>query len=57
MPPRRHKDVGDDDEGPAGDTSHPGKYGLAKSTVTLSGLLNAIDGVLSQEDCILFATT
>jgi len=25
--------------------------------VTLSGLLNALDGVAGQEDCILFATT
>ncbi|WWC67705.1 uncharacterized protein I206_101617 [Kwoniella pini CBS 10737] len=39
------------------DTVDPGEYGLARSTVTLSGLLNAIDGVSSQEDCILFATT
>ena len=39
---------------PEGD---PGKFGLAKSTVTLSGLLNAIDGVSSQEDCVLFAST
>ncbi|WVQ97865.1 hypothetical protein IAU59_004981 [Kwoniella sp. CBS 9459] len=39
------------------DNADPGRYGLAKSTVTLSGLLNAIDGVSSQEDCILFATT
>ena len=28
-----------------------------RSKVTLSGLLNAIDGVSSQEDCILVATT
>lgn len=27
------------------------------SNVTLSGLLNAIDGVSSQEDCVLFAST
>lgn len=59
--PRRQKD-GEDDEDEFDvieDTSNadPGKYGLAKSTVTLSGLLNAIDGVSSQEDCILFATT
>lgn len=30
---------------------------LGPSTVTLSGLLNAIDGVSSQEGCILLGTT
>ncbi|WWC89949.1 uncharacterized protein L201_004878 [Kwoniella dendrophila CBS 6074] len=34
-----------------------GKHDLAPSTVTMSGLLNAIDGVSSQEGCILVATT
>ncbi|ORY24988.1 P-loop containing nucleoside triphosphate hydrolase protein, partial [Naematelia encephala] len=34
-----------------------GKHDLAPSTVTLSGLLNAIDGVSSQEGCILIAST
>ncbi|WRT67227.1 uncharacterized protein IL334_004193 [Kwoniella shivajii] len=34
-----------------------GKHNLAPSTVTMSGLLNAIDGVSSQEGCILIATT
>ncbi|CAD6571038.1 MAG: hypothetical protein TREMPRED_000122 [Tremellales sp. Tagirdzhanova-0007] len=34
-----------------------GSHDLAPSTVTLSGLLNAIDGVSSQEGCILIATT
>ena len=28
-----------------------------KGYLTLSGLLNAIDGVTSQEDCILIAST
>ena len=28
-----------------------------KGNVTLSGLLNAIDGIASQEDCILVAST
>ena len=62
--PQRSKDGAndeDDQEGdnPAGDAvkAHPGKSGPAQCTVTLSGLLNAIDGVSSQEDCILFATT
>jgi hypothetical protein len=64
MPKRRNEKENDpsdddDDDFNTNDTSDadPGKYGLAKSTVTLSGLLNAIDGVSSQEDCILFATT
>jgi hypothetical protein len=38
----------------------PGAGGRDKgfdSNVTLSGLLNAIDGVSSQEDCVLFAST
>lgn len=30
---------------------------IYQSTVTLSGLLNAIDGVSSQEGCILIAST
>ncbi|WWD10030.1 hypothetical protein V865_008163 [Kwoniella europaea PYCC6329] len=34
-----------------------GKHDLAPSTVTMSGLLNAIDGVSSQEGCVLVATT
>ncbi|EIW69397.1 hypothetical protein TREMEDRAFT_62261 [Tremella mesenterica DSM 1558] len=34
-----------------------GSHDLAPSTVTLSGLLNAIDGVSSQEGCILIAST
>lgn len=60
--PKRAKDVDgekddDDEEDESTANVDPGKYGLAKSTVTLSGLLNAIDGVSSQEDCILFATT
>ncbi|WVW78709.1 hypothetical protein I302_100669 [Kwoniella bestiolae CBS 10118] len=61
MPPRPKRvdndDEDDDDSFGTNDTADPGKYGLARSTVTLSGLLNAIDGVSSQEDCILFATT
>ncbi|WWC59213.1 uncharacterized protein I303_101763 [Kwoniella dejecticola CBS 10117] len=63
--PRRGRDSGgadaddDDEDDFAGtqDAADPGKFGLARSTVTLSGLLNAIDGVSSQEDCNLFATT
>nr|XP_018263747.1 uncharacterized protein I303_03620 [Kwoniella dejecticola CBS 10117]OBR85905.1 hypothetical protein I303_03620 [Kwoniella dejecticola CBS 10117] len=34
-----------------------GAHDLAPSTVTMSGLLNAIDGVSSQEGCVLVATT
>jgi chaperone BCS1 len=34
-----------------------GSHDLAPSTVTLSGLLNAIDGVSSQEGCVLIAST
>ncbi|WVQ78406.1 hypothetical protein IAT38_000492 [Cryptococcus sp. DSM 104549] len=34
-----------------------GKHDLSPSTVTMSGLLNAIDGVSSQEGCVLIATT
>lgn len=34
-----------------------GGHDLAPSTVTLSGLLNAIDGVSSQEGCVLIAST
>ncbi|OCF36572.1 hypothetical protein I316_01823 [Kwoniella heveanensis BCC8398] len=34
-----------------------GKHDLAPSTVTMSGVLNAIDGVSSQEGCVLIATT
>ncbi|WRT64999.1 uncharacterized protein IL334_001940 [Kwoniella shivajii] len=60
MPPRPRigdsNEMDDDDNGDQ-DPSDLGQYGLARSTVTLSGLLNAIDGVSSQEDCILFATT
>jgi hypothetical protein len=43
-------DDSDDDEPskPAAAGGDPGKYGLAASSVTLSGLLNAIDGVASQ---------
>jgi len=43
-------DDSDDDEAskPAAVEGDPGKYGLAASSVTLSGLLNAIDGVASQ---------
>lgn len=58
--PKRTKDAADDDddnEKTDKNDADPGKFGLARSTVTLSGLLNAIDGVSSQEDCILFATT
>ncbi|WVF72107.1 hypothetical protein IAT40_006919 [Kwoniella sp. CBS 6097] len=33
------------------------KHDLAPSTVTMSGVLNAIDGVSSQEGCVLIATT
>lgn len=36
------------DEGKNESEGDPGRYGLTKSTVTLSGLLNAIDGVASQ---------
>jgi chaperone BCS1 len=32
-------------------------FDMNPSTVTLSGLLNAIDGVASQEGCILIAST
>lgn len=47
-------DDSDDDEPskPTAAEGDPGKYGLAASSVTLSGLLNAIDGVASQV-CIL----
>ncbi|ORX39974.1 P-loop containing nucleoside triphosphate hydrolase protein [Kockovaella imperatae] len=34
-----------------------GSHDLAPSTVSLAGLLNAIDGVSSQEGCILIAST
>ncbi|KAH8084577.1 P-loop containing nucleoside triphosphate hydrolase protein [Filobasidium floriforme] len=34
-----------------------GKPAQAASGVTLSGLLNCMDGVLTQEGCVLFATT
>ena len=37
---------------PGAAESDPGKYGLAASSVTLSGLLNAIDGVASQVSLI-----
>lgn len=61
MPPRRagSKDEDDDEDSAQVDSTEadPGKFGYAKSAVTLSGLLNAIDGVSSQEDCVLFATT
>lgn len=55
-------DINDDDDEDIDAASQPadgdpGRYGHAKSTVTLSGLLNAIDGVSSQEDCVLFAST
>ena len=50
-------DSDDDVDQPEGASVDPGKFGFAKSTVTLSGLLNAIDGVSSQEDCVLFAST
>lgn len=59
MPKKRRGDLADDDEEDGDNTAEadPGKFGFAKSTVTLSGLLNAIDGVSSQEDCVLFAST
>lgn len=38
----------DDSSKPTAAEGDPGKYGLAASSVTLSGLLNAIDGVASQ---------
>lgn len=38
----------DDNANGANAQADPGKYGLAVSTVTLSGLLNALDGVASQ---------
>ncbi|KAK5940214.1 hypothetical protein PMZ80_007634 [Knufia obscura] len=41
------KDDGDDDDAP----------GKSKSRVTLSGLLNALDGVGAPEDCIVIMTT
>lgn len=48
----------DEDDAAGGNSGRQqGRYDAAQSTVTLSGLLNAIDGVSSQEDCILFATT
>ncbi|KAK8869680.1 hypothetical protein IAR55_000248 [Kwoniella newhampshirensis] len=37
--------------------SGQGQYDLAPSVVTMSGLLNAIDGVSSQEGCVLVGTT
>ncbi|KAK4683993.1 hypothetical protein P7C73_g6212, partial [Tremellales sp. Uapishka_1] len=42
--------------GASGQDAAP-KGGLPPSSVTLSGMLNAIDGVSSQEGCILIATT
>ena len=65
MPPRKRgggkDEIEDDDEEEdkpeEKPETDPGKFGLAKSTVTLSGLLNAIDGVSSQEGCVLFAST
>lgn len=54
MPKRKEAD---EDHENIDTSADPGKFGLARSTVTLSGLLNVIDGVSSQEDCILFATT
>jgi hypothetical protein len=54
MPSRqRGRKTDDDSDDEADDSSQvpegdPGKFGLAKSAVTLSGLLNAIDGVASQ---------
>ena len=38
----------DDNSNPPAAEGDPGQYGLAASKVTLSGLLNAIDGVASQ---------
>lgn len=52
----KSEDDDNDDQDDSGATD-PGQFGFAKSTVTLSGLLNAIDGVSSQEDCVLFAST
>lgn len=38
-------------------TNSPGMYGIvSKSNVTLSGLLNVLDGVASQEGVLFFAT-
>lgn len=42
---------------PAASPHVAGGHDLATSTVTLSGLLNAIDGVSSQEGCVLIAST
>ena len=51
-------DSDDDESDDEGQTANKKKQGNASpSAVTLSGLLNAIDGVSSQEGCVLFATT
>lgn len=42
-------------QSPAAGLLHSFRNG--RPTVTLSGLLNAIDGVSSQEGCIVIATT
>lgn len=47
----------DEESSAASKENELGQYGYAKSSVTLAGLLNAIDGVSSQEDCVLFAST
>jgi hypothetical protein len=41
-------DSDEEDNAPPAPEGDPGKFGLAASSVTLSGLLNAIDGVASQ---------
>ncbi|ORY27769.1 P-loop containing nucleoside triphosphate hydrolase protein [Naematelia encephala] len=56
MPMKRQND-NDDGLFEAEEKDSKNKNYLPRSTVTLSGLLNAIDGVSSQEGCILFATT
>jgi chaperone BCS1 len=49
--------TGDDDATPAPGSGQSGPKGPPASRVTLSGLLNALDGVGAQEGRILFATT
>ncbi|KAH9967184.1 P-loop containing nucleoside triphosphate hydrolase protein [Russula dissimulans] len=61
---RRHDQTGrgsDDDRNPSGDRQGQGRdeksSGSPAARITLSGLLNALDGISAQEGRLLFATT
>ncbi|KAF9528760.1 P-loop containing nucleoside triphosphate hydrolase protein [Crepidotus variabilis] len=53
----RDADESDDEDDAKKDKKQDPRHGSSTSKITLSGLLNALDGVAAQEGRILFATT